>query len=226
VTVVPGDDDRPDRVETGGSTEPADAPGPVGPGDSRDRSWRTNPSDLDVDTAFAGIVSGMITDSVRRHPSGATSTTGVEPGPTPEVDVDREVDPGADRGEPPAADQTSDSASERARRRELRRMERAAEVAAFAESQAQAQAERDADQEHFTPPDPPPLPRPKLRTIGSLLMIVAGIGLLARPGILAVSANLAMILAVLLIVGGAILLVTGIWRRRGGGDGWDDGAVV
>jgi hypothetical protein len=32
----------------------------------------------------------------------------------------------------------------------------------------------------------------------------------------------------LLIVGGAVLLVTGIWRRRGGsgGDGWDDGAVV
>jgi hypothetical protein len=62
-------------------------------------------------------------------------------------------------------------------------------------------------------------------------MIVGGILLLARPGILAVAPDLAMILAVLLIVGGAVLLLTGIWRRRGGGgdgdgDGWDDGAVV
>ena len=29
-------------------------------------------------------------------------------------------------------------------------------------------------------------------------------------------------------VGGSVLLLTGIWRRRGGdsGDGWDDGAAV
>jgi uncharacterized membrane protein HdeD (DUF308 family) len=59
-------------------------------------------------------------------------------------------------------------------------------------------------------------------------MILGGILLLARPGILAVAPDLAMVLAVLLIVGGAALLVTGIWRRRGGkdGNGWDDGAVV
>jgi len=238
VTVAPGDDERPDRVETGGPTGAADAPGPAGSGEPRDRTWRSNPSDDDVDAAFADIVSGMITDSVRRHPSGTTQADGAEPGrhrasvdPMGGPKAGPVAGPGFDqpldqRGEP-----ATDPAAERARRRELRRLERAAEVAAFAASEAQAQAERDADQEHFTPPDPPPLPRPKLRTIGSVLMIVGGILLLARPGILAVAPDLAMILAVLLIVGGAVLLLTGIWRRRGGGgggdgDGWDDGAVV
>ena len=240
MTVAPGDDERPDRVETGGPTGAADAPGPAGSGEPRDRTWRSNPSDDDVDAAFADIVSGMITDSVRRHPSGTTQADGAEPGrhrasvdPMGGPKAGPVAGPGFDqpldqRGEP-----ATDPAAERARRRELRRLERAAEVAAFAASEAQAQAERDADQEHFTPPDPPPLPRPKLRTIGSVLMIVGGILLLARPGILAVAPDLAMILAVLLIVGGVVLLLTGIWRRRGGGgggdgdgDGWDDGAVV
>jgi hypothetical protein len=224
VTVVPGDDDRPDRVETGGSTEPAGATGPVEPGDSRDRSWRSNPSDLDVDAAFADIVSGMITDSVRRHPSGGPPAVEVGPGPP----ADAAGGPADSGSAHPDVGRIPDNASERARRRELRRLERAAEVAAFAESEAQQQAERDADTEHFTPPDPPPLPRPRLRTIGSVLMIVGGILLLTRPGLLAVSPDLALILSVLLIVGGAVLLLTGIWRRRGGngGDGWDDGAVV
>ena len=40
---------------------------------SRDHGWRSNPTDDDVDAAFADIVSGMITDSVRRHPSGAAA---------------------------------------------------------------------------------------------------------------------------------------------------------
>lgn len=206
MTVAPGDDDRPDPLETGGPTEPAAGTGAVGPSESRDLGWRSNPTDDDVDAAFADIVSGMITESVRRHPSGTAAP----------------VIGSAEDGRP---DSAPDPAIERARRRELRRLERAAEVAAFAESEAQAQAERDADQEHFTPPDPPPLPRPKLRTIGSILMIMVGILLLARPGILAVSPELAMVLAVLLIVGGAVLLVTGIWRHRGG-EGRDDGAVV
>lgn len=217
MTVAPGDDDRPDRVETGGSSEPAGSSDSVEPAASRDRSWRANPSDLDVDAAFADIVSGMITDSVRRHPSGGPPI-GLEP-PTP---------PAPEATPAPEPAPAPDTASERARRRELRRLERAAEVAAFAESEAREQAERDADQEHFTPPEPPPLPRPTLRTIGSVLLIVAGILLLTRPGLLAVSPDLAMILAVLGIVGGSVLLLTGIWRRRGGdsGDGWDDGAAV
>jgi hypothetical protein len=212
VTVAPGDDDRPDRPETAG---PAGSGEPAGGDDLTGRSWRSNPSDDDVDAAFADIVSGLITDSVRRHPSGAAPTLDAAPQPPKAPDVHQ-------------PDEARDTPSDRARRRELRRLERAAELAAFQAGETEEQAERDADQEHYTPPDPPPLPRPKLRTVGSVLMILGGILLLARPGILAVAPDLAMVLAVLLIVGGAVLLVTGIWRRRGGkdGNGWDDGAVV
>lgn len=209
MTVVPGDDDRPDRTAAGESPDAAAGTGPKESAAARDRAWRSNPSDDDVDAAFADIVSGMITDSVRRHPSGvAPVPPAVEPRPGPEPAIE------------------PDPAAERARRRELRRLERAAELAAYTAGEEQARAEHEADQEHFTPPDPPPLPRPKLRTISSVLMIMAGILLLTRPGVLAVSPDLAMVLAVVLIVGGAVLLLTGIWRRRGGGDGWDDGAVV
>ena len=249
MTVAPGDDERPDGPETAGSSG---RPGAAG-GEPAGRAWRSNPSDDDVDAAFADIVSGMITDSVRRHPSGNGPTAG-PPRPAP-ADLDRSAPasrPERDRTEPAGPDRVDptgfdridrdratfdpaeldpqdppDPASERARRRELRRLERAAELAAFRSAQEHEQAERDADQEHYTPPDPPPLPRPRLRTVGSVLMILGGILLLARPGILAVGPDLALIFAVLLIVGGAVLLVTGIWRRRGGdGDGWDDGAVV
>jgi len=217
VTVAPGDDDRPDRPESAG---PAGSVGPPGADDAPGHSWRSKPSDDAVDAAFADIVSGMITESVRRHPSGTAPTPDAEPDPPPALA----------RDEPDLADEADerDSPSERARRRELRRLERAAELEAFRAGEEQERAERDADQEHFTPPDPPPLPRPKLRTVGSVLMILGGILLLARPGILSVAPDLALVLAMLLIVGGAVLLVTGIWRRRGGneGDGWDDGAAV
>lgn len=222
MTVAPGDDDRQDRPETAG---PAGSLGPPGGSEPVGRSWRTNPSDDDVDAAFADIVSGMITDSVRRHPSGTVPMPDIQPVDAPTPDAQPDPLSASDVDDP---DEAPDTPSDRARRRELRRLERAAELAAFQAGEAQEEAERDADQEHFTPPDPPPLPRPKLRTVGSVLMILTGILLLARPGILAVAPDLALILAVLLIVGGAVLLVTGIWRRRGGngGDGWDDGAVV
>jgi uncharacterized membrane protein HdeD (DUF308 family) len=101
-------------------------------------------------------------------------------------------------------------------------------VAAFAAEQAEVEAERAADEAHFTPPDPPPLPRPRARTIGALLMIAGGIVLLVRPAVLSVGSDLTMVFALVLILGGAVLLLTGIWRRRSrdDADGWDDGAVV
>lgn len=197
MTVAPGED------EGASKDGERQAPSPAGPASTESSSaagqastWRSFPSDDDVDAAFAAIVSGIMIESAERHPSAG--------GPT------------------------SESGAERARRRELRRLERAEEVAAFAAQQAEVEAEREADEAHFTPPEPPPLPRPKGRTIAALLLILAGIALLARPGLLAVGADLALVLALVLILGGAALLLTGIWRRRGGGDadGWDDGAVV
>ena len=212
MTVAPGEDDgssQHDDERAGTSPGPPLAGSPhhddERPRTSPDGSplagggqgnWRSDPSDADVDAAFAAIVSGFLEEGIQRHPS-----TG---GPAVE------------------------SGAERSRRRELRRLERAEEVAAFAAHQAEVEAERAADEAHFTPPEPPPLPRPKGRTIGAVLMILGGILLLARPGLLAVGADVALVMAVILIVGGAAMLLSGIWRRRGGGngDGWDDGAVV
>jgi len=61
-------------------------------------------------------------------------------------------------------------------------------------------------------------------------MIIAGIVLMARPGLLAIGADLVLVLALVLIVGGFGLLVAGMRRPGAGGpdgpDGWDDGAQV
>lgn len=203
MTVSPGEDESSSHQEDG---RPArdDASGAAGQRDD----WRADPSDADVDTAFADIVARFATD------------------PRWNAAVDAVPPAAADR-HPSAGPRVEETGEERARRRELRRLERAEEVAAFAARQAEVEAEREADDAHFTPPEPPPLPRPKGRTVGAVLMLIGGIALLVRPGLLAVGADLALILALLLILGGATLLLTGIWRRRGGdGDGWDDGAVV
>ncbi len=202
------DDERPDSVPADvvpADVVPADVvPAEIGPADDHGRAWRSHPSDADVDAAFLQIVSGIMVDGgQQRHPSGGGATR------IDDTDEERPHETGA----------------ERARRRELRRLERAAEVAAFAAREAEVEAEREADDAHFEPPEPPPLPRPKGRTIGATLMILAGIVLLARPSLLAVEVDLTLVLAVGLILGGAVLLLTGIWRRHAGRDE-DDGAVV
>ena len=172
-------------------------------------AWRSHPSDSDVDAAFAQIISGlMVEGGPGRHPSAGGSAAGL-----------------ADPPAPPRPTERGETGAERARRRELRRLERAEEVAAFAARQAEVEAEREADEAHFTPPEPPPLPRPKGRTIGAVLMDVAGIVLLAKPGLLAIGPDLVLVMAAGLLLGGATLLLTGIWRRRGAEDG-DDGAIV
>ena len=217
MTVSPGDDDAAHQEEDHGA-EPGSAPEEQqfagsdslvssGPGAAAG-SWRSEPTDEDVDAAFAAIVSGFAAET--RWSNLA------EAGP----------EAGAKR-HPSAGGRTTETGAERARRRELRRLERAEEVAAFAAEQANIEAERAADEAHFEPPEPPPLPRPKGRTVGALLLLAAGIALLARPGLLAVSADLALVLALLFIVGGVTLLLTGIWQRRHSQDAeGDDGAVV
>lgn len=205
MTMSPGDE--PPRDEPLDDSQPTgsragDASMPDGaPG------WRSRPTDDDVDAAFADIVSRITTDWLSPPDDGRASA--------------------AER-HPSAGGPIQETGAERARRRELRRLERAEEVAAFAAQQAEIEAERDADDAHFTPPEPPPLPRPKRRTITAVLLIVAGLVLLARPALLAVGVELTMVLAAGLIVGGAYLLLVGIWRRRSAdhGDGSDDGAVV
>jgi len=187
-----------DSRESDSETEPPGGPNPFSP--QRSPGWRSSTSDADVDAAFAAIVSGIVA--------------------TPDL-------PAAAERHPSAVQRPPDTSDDRARRRELRRLERAAEVAAFAAHEAEIQAEREADEAHFEPPEPPPLPRPKGRTIGALLMLLGGIVLLVRPGLLAVGFDLTMVISVILILGGAAILLTGIWKRRSAdADGWDDGAVV
>ena len=167
--------------------------------------WRAEPSDDDVDAAFAAIVSQMARDESwqERKDAGPAS---------------------AAQRHPSAGGPIQETGAERARRRELRRLERAEEVAAFAAQQADLEAERAADDAHYTPPEPPPLPRPKRNTITAVLLIIAGVILLAKPGLLAVGVEFTMVIAAAAILGGAYLLLVGIWRRRSHDD--DDGAIV
>ncbi len=199
MTVSPGDD------EAASQQDNERVPAPDGSPAATSGGWPGEPSDEDVDAAFAAIVARFAVD-----PRWNSAADSVAP---PEAEHHQSAGPSA-----------PETGEERARRRELRRLERAAEVAAFAAHEAEVQAERDADEAHFTPPEPPPLPRPKGRTIAAILLIVGGLCLLAKPSVLAVGVELTLVIAVAMILGGAYLLLAGIWRRRA--DGSDDGAVV
>jgi hypothetical protein len=180
---------------------------------------------FDLDAEFSAIVSGISgemhwdataddLDAAASHPlAGPPAALPERPAlPVPPVT---------------AAPPGPDTADDRRRRRQLRRWEREAELEAFQEEKAAVEAERAADTEHFVPPPPPPLPRPTGRTIGAVLLIVAGIVVLAWPRLLAVTGEVTLVLALLLIVSGLGLLLFGLRRRHGDpGDGWDDGAVV
>ncbi len=211
MTVTPGDDDGSWNQEDAAPAESGAELTPAGAG----ASWRSETSDDDIDATFAAIISGMTAEA-----SWTPLTEAGQPN-------DAGPQAGAQR-HPSGGGAQPDTGEERARRRELRRLERAEEVAAYEAQQAEIQAERDADEAHFEPPEPPPLPRPKGRTIGALLMLLGGIILLAHPGLLAVGFDLTLVIAVVLILGGVTVLLTGIWRRRASAeaDGWDDGAEV
>jgi len=220
VTVTPGADDEPirgaaDEPPADHATDPEIGAHPV-PGE---------PSDTDVDAAFAAIVSGIAphmrwaADHLPR-PGQAADQDQAAAGPGHRPPLARPAHPELPSGR--------ESADERARRRELRRLERAMEVEAYEAQKAAREAELAADDAHYTPPEPPPLPRPKGRTIGAVLLMAAGILLVARPGLLSVGPDLVLILALALLVSGAGLLVAGMRRQHGNGDGdgEDDGAVV
>ena len=237
MTVTPGEDEGNSQHDDAPPADapPIDAAAELTPADANP-SWRSEASDDDIDAAFAAIVSGITTDASWTPLTGIGPTGGgpTGSGPTdfgPAADTGHQADSGPQAGvrrHPSGGGARPDTGEERARRRELRRLERAEEVAAYEAQQAEIQAERDADEAHFEPPEPPPLPRPKGRTIGAVLMLIFGVILLARPGLLAVGFDLSLVIAVVLILGGVTVLLTGIWRRRATAeaDGWDDGAEV
>ncbi|SDP23818.1 hypothetical protein SAMN04515671_3371 [Nakamurella panacisegetis] len=171
-------------------------------------------SAAEVDAEFAAIVSGIASDMV--WASTPTELDDAAIAEAPAV-VDLTKDPAAG----------ADAAKERERRRALRRALRAEEVALFEATQAEAAAQMQADDEHFVPPEPPPVPKPKRRTVVALLFMALGVFVLVRPDLLQVSADVALVLALVCLVGGFAMLIYGLRPRAADPDdaqGWDDGA--
>jgi hypothetical protein len=82
----------------------------------------------------------------------------------------------------------------------------------------------DRPDEHYEPPPPPPLPVPGPTSLYAMLLVAAGLLLIAAPGVLGLSADLGLVLGVAAIGGGVGMLVSRM-RDRSADDG-DDGAVV
>lgn len=83
------------------------------------------------------------------------------------------------------------------------------------------------DEGHYEPPDPPRLPRPRLRTLGALLLLLAGLAVLFVPYRVGLDDSpISLLFGVLLSVGGGGLLVMGMRDAPGHDDDPDGGAVV
>jgi hypothetical protein len=82
----------------------------------------------------------------------------------------------------------------------------------------------DLPEEHYEPPPAPPLPVPAPASLYAVLLVVAGVVLVAAPQLLRLSGDVGLVLGVLVIAGGVALLVSRM-RDRTMDDG-DDGAVV
>jgi hypothetical protein len=83
------------------------------------------------------------------------------------------------------------------------------------------------DEGHFEPPAPPRLPRLKVRTIGALVLAVLGFAVLFTPYAIGFDDSPgSMVLGMMLVAGGATLLIKGMRDAPGADDRPDDGAVV
>lgn len=83
------------------------------------------------------------------------------------------------------------------------------------------------DEGHFEPPEPPRLPRPRLRTLGATMLLLLGLAVLFFPFELGLDDSpISLLLGMLLTIGGAALLVSGMRDAPGHDDDPDGGAVV
>jgi hypothetical protein len=83
------------------------------------------------------------------------------------------------------------------------------------------------DEGHYEPPPPPRLPRLRVRTIGALLLAVAGFTVLFTPYAIGFDDTAgSMVLGMMLVAGGATILVKGMRDAPEADDRPDDGAVV
>jgi hypothetical protein len=83
------------------------------------------------------------------------------------------------------------------------------------------------DEGHYEPPPPPKIPRPRLRTIGAVLMVVLGFASIFAPFALGLADDaLSLLLGLVLTIGGAAILVFSMRDAPPTDSGPDDGAVV
>jgi len=83
------------------------------------------------------------------------------------------------------------------------------------------------DEGHYVPPTPPRLPRPKLRTVAALVLAGLGFAVLFFPYQVGFDDSPgSLVLGMLLVAGGATLLVGSMRDAPGPDDRPDDGAVV
>ncbi len=163
----------------------------------------TTPEDRDLDARFDAIVSGLA-PTMRWDTSPAVDDASRAPIEQRELE-DREQE-------------------QRRLRREQRRLERAEELAEFNAEKAELEAEYNSADDHFTPPEPPPLPRLRKATVGAVLLVLLGIALVAFPALLNLGQQVTLVLGVLLIAGGAGVLVSRL--RHSDEDDPDTGAVL
>lgn len=82
----------------------------------------------------------------------------------------------------------------------------------------------DQPDEHYEPPPAPPIPAPAPAALYAVLLVAAGVLLIAGPGLLNLSADAGLVVGVAGIAAGVAMLVSRM-RDRSDDDG-DDGAVV
>lgn len=84
-----------------------------------------------------------------------------------------------------------------------------------------------ADEGHYQPPPAPKVPRPRLRTVLALAMVLFGLAVLFAPTLVGLDdSTIWVLLGLLLTGGGAALLVAWMRDAPSAGSGPDDGAVV
>lgn len=152
---------------------------------------------LDDDEVFRQIVAGFASTS---------------PDPVPPWPVAEDLDQPSVRREPPPVSP------------EPRRRRRDAEQEALP---GWLEPEALEDDGHYTPPPPPPVPRVRLRTAGSVALLLLGLVLLFVPGLLRLSdTDGVLVLGMACAAGGAALLVNGMRDAPPTDSGPEDGAVV
>ena len=217
MSTVPDPDDAAQPDPARGGEHPAEA-GPDAPATSPTGSPRARLPE-DVDAAFAAIVAAWAGTDAPRWPDDGPAATG---------DGTTERASGVGLATPP----------EGAPRADPRGVPDDPHGAAVGPVPADASglvpgpppAPRDGgrepasdaadDDDHFDPPEPPPLPRVGLSSLLGLLLLVAGVVLLAVPGLLGGSLGLGIVPGLLAMTAGLGWLVFGLRRpseRDGGG---------